>query len=239
MVGRWGALLAVAILAVSCRKAQKPAQPDAFAAQVEPRAEENAVDRQLNAAQAEEAARRESAAREAARQQQAPPKLSGPRAGVPVHEPKPSAAPHEVLAAHEEIKAVAAPVAGPTAHATVYFKNDAGSTFRLVDARFTMDGADLPAAVNASAERGKSYAVFSGDVKSGPHLVSTQLTYQGASHGVFSYMNGYVFKVKSDDVLTLRGDQTDSFTIVGKERPGLNQPVEKRLIVTVEGRHDR
>ena len=77
------------------------------------------------------------------------------------------------------------PFPGATAHATLHFQNDAGNTFRLVDARFVMDGADLASVVKA-AERGKSYVVFSGDLSSGRHAVIAHLTYQGANHGVFT-----------------------------------------------------
>jgi hypothetical protein len=125
--------------------------------------------------------------------------------------------------------------AGATAHATLHFRNDAGDTFRLVDARFVMDGADLATVINA-AERGKSYVVFSGDLSSGRHAVIAHLTYQGANHGVFTYANGYTFKVESDEILTIRGAQAVSFTIICKERTGLTDGAEKRLVVTVEGR---
>jgi hypothetical protein len=137
-------------------------------------------------------------------------------------------------ATHEEI-GVRAAVPGVITHTTLQFQNDAGSMFRLVDARFVMDGAELPTVMKA-ADLGKNYVIFSGDVSSGHHAVTVQLTYQGASHGVFSYMNGYTFKVKSDEVLTIHGDRAVSFTIICKERPGFNEIVEKRLVVTVEGR---
>lgn len=126
-----------------------------------------------------------------------------------------------------------APVPGATAHATLHFQNNAGNTFRLVDARFVMDGV---ATVIKAAEPGKSYVVFSGDLSSGRHAVIAHLTYQGANHGVFTYANGYTFKVESDEILTIRGDQAVSFTIICKERTGFTDAAEKRLVVTIEGR---
>jgi hypothetical protein len=98
-----------------------------------------------------------------------------------------------------------------------------------------MDGGDLATVIKA-AEPGKSYVVFSGDLSSGRHVVIAHLTYQGANHGVFTYANGYTFKVESDEILTVRGDQAVSFTIICKERTGFTDAAEKRLVVTVEGR---
>jgi hypothetical protein len=139
------------------------------------------------------------------------------------------------LAVRKELEA---PAGAPAAqgHATLDFKSDVGDTFRLVDAHFVMDGNDLPAVIN-TAERGKSYVIFSGDVSSGHHTVTAQLTYKGANHGVFSYMNGYTFKVASDEVLTTPSDQPMTFTIVCKQRTGFNDAVDKPLVVTVEAHH--
>ncbi len=128
--------------------------------------------------------------------------------------------------------AVAASVPSPKALATLSFRNDVGKKLRLVEARFTMDGADLPTVVTG-AEPGKSYVVFGGAVKPGPHVVTARLTYQGERR-VFSYMNGYKLNVTSDQVLTTPENRAVSFTVVGAENTGMNVPLEKRLVVKVE-----
>ena len=56
---------------------------------------------------------------------------------------------------------MAVPTPSATALATLSFRNDVGKKLRLVEARFTMDGADLPTVVTG-AEPGKSYVVFGG-----------------------------------------------------------------------------
>jgi hypothetical protein len=128
--------------------------------------------------------------------------------------------------------AVAATAPAPTALATLSFRNDVGKKLRLVEARFTMDGADLPTVVTG-AEPGKSYVLFGGAVKPGPHVVTARLTYQGERR-VFSYMKGYKLNVRSDQVLTTPENRAVSFTVVGAEHTGMNVPLEKRLVVKVE-----
>ena len=128
--------------------------------------------------------------------------------------------------------AVAATAPSPTALAKLSFRNDVGKKLRLVEARFTMDGAELPT-VLTGADPGKSYVVFGGSVKPGPHVVTARLTYQGERR-VFSYMKGYKLNVKSDQVLTAPENRAVSFTVVGAENTGMTVPLDKRVVVKVE-----
>jgi len=119
-----------------------------------------------------------------------------------------------------------------TSFATVSFRNDVGKKLRLVEARFTMDGENLPV-VLTGAEPGKSYVIVSGPMKPGPHVVAARLSYRG-DRGVFSYMKGYQLNVRSDQVLTTPADRTVNFTVVGSENKGMTVPLERRVVVTVE-----
>ena len=127
---------------------------------------------------------------------------------------------------------VSATTPSRSAFATVTFRNDVSTKLRLVEAHFTMDGADLPT-VLTEPERGKSYVVVSQSVLPGPHIVTARLTYQGERR-VFSYMNGYKLNVKSDQVLTAPANRTVSFTVVGSENKGMTVPLDRRVVVKVE-----
>ena len=247
MTRRWGVLALVVLgLGVGCKKKAAPPPEGAGvdeAALGQQRADEARLSQQEkqaaearaatpgNAAPADEAAKRDKAARVASDQQRTADKVSAKAA----HEPRPAEeAPHKVLAAHQDILPLEAVPSG-TGRTSLHFRSDAGLAFRLVEAHFVVDGAELPVAIKA-AERGKSY-LLSGDVGAGRHTVTAQLTYQGDSHGVFKYMNGYTFKVSADETITTVGSQATTFTIVCRERTGLNTPPEKRLEITVEGHH--
>jgi hypothetical protein len=158
---------------------------------------------------------------------------------------KNAGAPSRAVAASEKVAATPASPASPsttaaspaspaaTARATLRFRNDAGATYKLVEARFVMDGAELPTVITG-AVRGQSQWVFSGEVTPGRHVIASRITYQGADRAVFTYMKGYTFRVQSDDTFVARADKAVAMTIVCKEKTGFNDPVEKRLFVTVE-----
>jgi hypothetical protein len=139
----------------------------------------------------------------------------------------------KVVAAREEVAAAPESPVEVQVHTTLRFKNEAGANYKLVEARFVMDGAELPTVIT-SAQRGETQQVFSGQVPAGHHVVASRLTYQGADRAIFSYMKGYTFHVKSDDEFVARGKSAVSMTIVCKEKTGFNDPVERRLFVTVE-----
>ena len=186
----------------------------------------------------DETARRKAAVRAASEQQRPLAKQLIRR----LNTEKNADAPSGVVAASEEVAAApaspatsaaspASPVA--TARATLRFRNDTGATYKLVEARFVMDGAELPTVLKGGV-RGQSQRVFSGEVTPGRHVVASRLTYQGADRAIFTYMKGYTFRVQSDDTFVARGDQAVAMTIVCKETTGFNTPIEKRLFVTVE-----
>jgi len=139
----------------------------------------------------------------------------------------------KVVAARDEVAAAPESALEAQVHATLRFKNEAGANYKLVEARFVMDGAELPTVIT-SAQRGETQQFFSGQVPAGHHVVASRLTYQGADRAIFSYMKGYTFHVKSDDAFVARGKNAVSMTIVCKEKTGFNDPVERRLFVTVE-----
>ena len=125
------------------------------------------------------------------------------------------------------------PAAKPKAETTLTFRNDAGSAFALSEAHFVMDGQALPTVI-ANPQRGKSYVVYSGPVTAGRHVVTVHMVYQGRNRGAFNYMKGYKLNVSSDGVFTMPENRNVGFTIVSKEKNGLNVSLDKRIAVGVE-----
>ena len=119
------------------------------------------------------------------------------------------------------------------AEGTVHFRNDAGSRFELLEARFSLDGQDLPTVIT-HAERGQDFVLVADPLSPGRHVVTTQLLYRIKGRKVFTYMNTYRLTVRAEEVLTALPGHTATFTIIGTEKKGLNTPVEKVLQVSVE-----
>jgi hypothetical protein len=135
---------------------------------------------------------------------------------------------HPVAAADEPVSSSSSPVNG-----NLHFRNDASPKFELLEARFAIDGDPLPTVIT-NAPRGKDYIVVAAPLSPGYHVVTAELLYRPKERKVFTYLNGYRFNVRSDEVLTALPDHSATFTIVGTDSKGLNTPMDKALAVTVE-----
>ncbi|HET6146104.1 MAG TPA: hypothetical protein VFH68_01110 [Polyangia bacterium] len=220
---------------------QNAAEPPAASAET-PDKKAPEVGSAATAASEDETSKRKAAVRAASEQQRPLTKELVRR----LNTEKIAGAPSGAVAAREEVAAAPAsaaspstaaaspaPPAAPMARARLRFRSDAGAAYKLVEARFVMDGAELPTIITG-AVRGQSQRVFSGEVTPGRHVVASTLTYQGADRVIFTYMKGYTFRVQSEDIFVARADRAVAMTIVCKEKTGFNTPIEKRLVVTVE-----
>lgn len=115
----------------------------------------------------------------------------------------------------------------------VVFKNEMSSAYRLVKALVVLDGAIQ---YNRSDDTGaladqKEIPVFTGSVSPGDHTVQVQLTFQGNGYGVFTYLKGYKFEVKSSHSFTVVEGKTLSVTATALEKGGVTTPLDQRPAV--------
>jgi hypothetical protein len=119
------------------------------------------------------------------------------------------------------------------ARAEVKFTNDMSSVFRLTRALFVLDGAvqynkqDDTGALAAQ----KEIPIFSGSVPPGDHTLQVLLQFHGYGYGVFSYLRGYRFEVKSSHSFTVTEGKTMSLEAIAYEKGGVTTPVEQRPAV--------
>jgi hypothetical protein len=110
------------------------------------------------------------------------------------------------------------------------YTNDMSSAFRLVRALFVLDGAvqyNKSDDTGALAEQ-KEIPIFNGSIPPGDHTVQILLQYQGNGYGVFSYLKGYKFDVKSSHSFTAVEGKTLTLQIIGYEKGGVTTPLEER-----------
>lgn len=117
--------------------------------------------------------------------------------------------------------------------AEVTFKNEMSSAFRLTRALFVVDGA---VQYNRQDETGaladqKEIPIFSGSIPPGDHTVQVILNFQGNGYGVFTYLRGYKFEVKSAHSFTAIEGKTISITATALEKGGVTTPLEQRPTV--------
>jgi hypothetical protein len=132
-----------------------------------------------------------------------------------------------------DLRAPEAPPKGATSATTVRFRNDVGDAFQLSEARFTLDGQDLPALLT-SADHGQDYVIFTGAMTPGRHVISSHVTYQGRSRSIFTYMKGYTFTLDTTHELNIPNSGATSATIVGRPNKGFNVPFENSLKVDLD-----
>ncbi len=119
------------------------------------------------------------------------------------------------------------------ARAQITFINDLSSAFRLTKALFVLDGA---VQYNKEDDTGalasqKSIPIFSGSVPPGDHTLQVLLKLQGHGYGVFSYLRGYKFEVKSANSFTVTEGKTIELKVIAWEKGGVTTPLEDRPAV--------
>ncbi|MCW5834791.1 MAG: hypothetical protein KIS78_20470, partial [Labilithrix sp.] len=114
--------------------------------------------------------------------------------------------------------------------AEVTFKNEMSSAFRLTRALFVVDGA---VQYNRQDDSGaladqKEIPIFNGSMPPGDHTVQVILNFQGNGYGVFTYLRGYKFEVKSAHSFTAVEGKTLSLVATALEKGGVTTPLEQR-----------
>jgi hypothetical protein len=104
--------------------------------------------------------------------------------------------------------------------ALIHHKNDMGSSFRLVKAAYALDGVQIYAKADDTGRLSEmqEWDVYNGAIQPGSHTLSVALVYQGNGFGVFSYLKGYKFNVKSSHTFVAGESKTTNITVVGYEK---------------------
>jgi hypothetical protein len=114
--------------------------------------------------------------------------------------------------------------------AEVEFKNEMSNAFLLTRALFVIDG---QIQYNRSDDSGaladqKDIPIYTGSVPPGDHTIQVALTFQGNGYGVFSYLRGYKFEVKSSHSFTAIEGKALTVTATSYEKGGVTTPLEQR-----------
>jgi hypothetical protein len=123
-------------------------------------------------------------------------------------------------------------VGGGTAgsRAEVDFENEMSNAFELVKALIVIDG---QVQYNRQDETGaladqKTIPIYTGSMPPGDHTIQIALTFQGNGYGVFSYMKGIKFEVKSSHAFTAAEGKALTVTATAYEKGGVTTPLEQR-----------
>jgi hypothetical protein len=114
--------------------------------------------------------------------------------------------------------------------AEVQFENNMSGAFRLTRAVFVLDGA---VQYNKADESGvlaeqTTLPIYTGSIPPGDHTLQVLLQLQGNGYGVFSYLRGYRFEVRSSHSFTAVEGKTTQLQSIAYEKGGVTTPLEER-----------
>ncbi len=127
------------------------------------------------------------------------------------------------------------------AQAVIVHENRMSSSYRLVKAVYALDGARIFSKADEEGSLGdqQQFEVYNGSIVPGEHNITVNLEYRGNGYGIFSYLKGYRFRVRSSHSFSVPEGRTITIHAVGYEKGGPTAPLEERPAVqyseTVEG----
>ncbi len=140
---------------------------------------------------------------------------------------------NDITASHSRLREITSMVleqSGGGAQLIIDHQNEMGSTFRLVRASYSLDGAAIATRTddNGSLADLTGFAVYNGRVAQGEHTLTVSLEYQGNGYGIFSYIRGFTFRARSVQNFTVPEGRALHLTVVGYERGGATAAIEER-----------
>jgi len=120
---------------------------------------------------------------------------------------------------------------GAGAQAVVSHGNEMGSSFRLIKLIYSLDGTQVFARTDDTAEslyKSRSFDVFAGPIAPGNHNLSSIATYRGHGYGVFEYLSKYTFTARGNQVFIAGEGKIAKVDCKGFEKGGPTTPLEKR-----------
>jgi hypothetical protein len=119
------------------------------------------------------------------------------------------------------------------AQAAIVHENRMTSSFKLVKAVYALDGAPIFNRADEDGELGEreQFDVYNGQIVPGEHTLTVNLEYRGHGYGIFSYLQGYRFRVRSSHNFTAPEGRGVSIRVVAYEKGGPTAPLEERPAV--------
>src|SRR6266540_2333537 len=117
--------------------------------------------------------------------------------------------------------------------AVLVHRNEMGSSFYLESVAYALDGAPIYTKVDVDGdlEKRDEFEIFNGRIVPGNHQVTVQMVYRGHGFGVFSYLDGYKFKVQSSYTFNAEPGKLNTIKVVGFEKGGLTAELKDRPAV--------
>ncbi|MGC4122102.1 MAG: dihydrolipoamide acetyltransferase [Myxococcales bacterium] len=116
------------------------------------------------------------------------------------------------------------------AKAVLVHRNEMGSSFYLESVAYALDGAPVYTKVDVDGDLDKKeeFEIFNGRIVPGQHQIAVKLQFRGHGFGIFSYLEGYKFKVQSSYTFDAEPGKITTVKVVGHEKGGITTDLKDR-----------
>jgi len=116
------------------------------------------------------------------------------------------------------------------ARAVIFHRNEMGSQFVLESVAYALDGAPIFTKVdtNGDLDKREEFEIFNGRIVPGNHQIAVRMVYRGSGYGIFSYLEGYKFKLQSNQTFSAEGGKVTTVKVVGYEKGGITADIKDK-----------
>jgi hypothetical protein len=116
------------------------------------------------------------------------------------------------------------------ARAVIFHRNEMGSQFVLETVAYALDGAPIFTKVdtNGDLDKREEFEIFNGRIVPGNHQIAVRMVYRGHGYGIFSYLEGYKFKLQSNQTFNAEAGKVTTVKVVGYEKGGITADIKDK-----------
>ncbi len=116
------------------------------------------------------------------------------------------------------------------ARAVIFHRNEMGAQFILESVAYALDGAPIFTKVDAAGDLDKreEFEIFNGRIVPGNHQIAVRMVYRGHGYGIFSYLEGYKFKLQSNQTFNAEAGKVTTLKVVGFEKGGITSDIKDK-----------
>jgi len=116
------------------------------------------------------------------------------------------------------------------AKAVLVHRNEMGSSFYLESVAYALDGAPIFTKVDNQGDLDKreEFEIFNGRIVPGNHQIAVRMVYRGHGYGIFSYLEGYKFKLQSNQTFSAEAGKVTTMKVVGFEKGGITTDIKDK-----------
>lgn len=117
--------------------------------------------------------------------------------------------------------------------ALVVHRNDLGSSFRMEQVVYTLDGREIFARDDNEGflDGQREFELVNGALPAGEHELKVSLVIGGSGFGLFTYLKGYRFKVESRYRFVVAEGRLTRLSVIAYEKPDITLEPKDRLAV--------